>query len=148
MRRFLLSAAALLCTACHDNTGPTPRGAVGLGFQVARSSPAQVMAANVSSDANSVPGDEPVVTPSADGLLITRGDDMLLVTRAQVVVKDVKLERADATCVDDDDDFDDATLADRDKAREHASDDEDRCPTIHTGPFLVDVPVNGSDGAR
>ena len=150
MRRNLLCAAALLFTACRDNTGPTPRGTVGLGFQVARSSNASLMAASVAnaSVANadgSVPGEAPVVTPSADGLRITRGEDMILITRAQVVVKDVKLESAAANCIDDDD-FDDIALADR-KHRDDDNDEED-CPSVHTGPFLVNVPVNGSDGAR
>ena len=148
MRPYLLVAATLAFTACHDNTGPIPRGTVGLGFQVARSSPASLTAAAFS-DGSSVPGEEPVVTPSAEGLLITRGEDAIVVTRAQVVVKDVKLERADATCVDDDD-FDDLSFADKDKSRGNSKDDddEDNCPTIHAGPFLVDIPMNGTDGAR
>lgn len=148
MRRYLLSAAALLfvgnLTACHDNTGPTPRGVVGLGFQVARSPNASLMAASTSSaDGTPVSGEAPVVTPSPDGLLITRGTDAILITRAQVVVKDVKLETAAASCVDDDE-VDDVALADRN----HRDDDEEDCPSIHTGPFLVNVPVNGTDGAR
>lgn len=148
MRPFLLVVAALVFSACRDNTGPTPRGAVGLGFQVARSSNASVMAASVANaDGTPTSGEAPVVTPSANGLLITRGTDEILITRAQVVVKDVKLETAAASCVDDDDDeFDDVALFDR-RDRDSDDDDED-CPSIHTGPFLVNVPVNGSDGAR
>ncbi len=146
MRRFLLVAATLTFTACQDNTGPTPRGTVGLGFQVARSSPASLTAAEFSSDGSPVPGEGPVVTPSSQGLLITRGEDAIVITRAQVVVKDVKLVRADASCVDDDD-FHGFSLGDRDKARGRANNDR-ACPTIHTGPFLVNVPMNGTDGAR
>jgi len=145
MRPYLLSVAALVLTACHDSTAPTPRGTVGLGFQVARSSNASLMAASSgSADGTPVSGEAPVVTPSANGLLITRGTDAILITGAQVVVKDVKLETAAASCVDDDD-FDDVALTDR---KNRDDDDEENCPSIHTGPFLVNVPVNGSDGAR
>ena len=140
MRRFLLPVAALLFTACHDNTGPTPRGVVGLGFQVSRSSNPSLTAD--ASNTDGIPGEAPVVTPTPDGLLITRGEDMILVTRAQVVVRDVKLEAANADC---DDDFDDLAFADR---KDRDDDDDGDCPAIHTGPFLVNVPVNGTDGAR
>jgi len=113
---------------------------------VARSSNASLMAASLTNaDGIPISGEAPVVTPSANGLLITRGTDAILITRAQVVVKDVKLETTGASCVDDDD-FDDVALADP-KNRDDDDDDED-CPSIHTGPFLVNVPVNGSDGAR
>ena len=161
MRRYLLTVAALVLAACSDNTGPTPSGSVGLGFQVARTSAAARMSvAGLNADGPPLVGDAPTVTPTANGLRITRDADVLLITKAQVVVKDVKLESASATCADDDDDDDDtfpgsSTSADSDNGRGNgrsrdndSDDDDDDCPTLRVGPFLVDLPVNGTDGPR
>ena len=120
MRRYLVSAAAFVLTACSENTGPTPSGSVGVGFQVARSSVASFVSSDLAAQ------DPATVNPTASGLEITRGTDVLVITKAQLVVKDVKL--GNAGCED--------------------GDDDDACPTLHVGPYLVDVPVNGTDGAR
>ena len=126
MRRYLLSAAALVLTACSDNTGPTPNGSVSVGFQVARTSSAMLDVSGVSGEGRPLSAESPTVTPSASGLQIASGSDVLVITKAQLVVKDVKL--GSAACTQDDDDGD--------------------CPTIRTGPYLVDVPMNGTDGPR
>ena len=75
------------------------------------------------------------MTPTLSGLQITRDTDVILVTKAQLVVKDVKLKTLTASCLDDDDADDDA-------------DDDDGCAEMHLGPILVNVPVTGLDGAR
>ena len=120
MRRYVISAAALFLAACSENTGPTPSGSVGLGFQIARTSPASV----TQGSELAVDGTSSVTT--AEGLEITRGSDVIVITKAQLVVKDVKL--GSTSCEADNDDGD--------------------CPTLHVGPYLVDVPVSGADGAR
>ena len=121
MRRYLFSAGALVLAACSDNTGPTPSGSVGLGFQIAKTSPSSVVQGSDLAMAGSAS-----VNTTAEGLEITRGSDVIVITRAQLVVKDVKL--GSTSCEADSDDTD--------------------CPTLHIGPYLVDVPVNGTDGNR
>ena len=119
MRRFLVSASAFLIVACSDNTGPAPSASVGVGFQIARPAPGLSLADYALQDPSAV-------DVTAEGLEITRGNDVLVITKAQLVVKDVKL--GSAACGED--------TADAD------------CATLHTGPYLVDVPMNGTDGAR
>src|SRR6187455_2598522 len=114
MRRYLIGAATLILAACSDNTGPTPTGSVGPALQTARTSPSSVQASDLVAGAASV-------NTTAEGLEITRGSDVIVITKAQLVVKDVKL--GNAGCEADSDDTD--------------------CPTLHIGPYLVDVPVNG-----
>lgn len=66
-------------------------------------------------------------------LVIARGNDTIVVTRAQFVVREVELERVNADCDADDDD--------------RRSDDRSRendCAELEIGPFLVDVPVTGA----
>jgi len=119
MQRYFVGAAALVLAACSDNTGPTHTGSVGVGFQIARPASSLVLGGDASQNASAVEA-------TAEGLEITRGSDVLVITKAQMVVKDVKL--GNAGCEADDDDAD--------------------CPTLHVGPYLVDVPVSGADGAR
>jgi hypothetical protein len=122
---LLLSAgSAFLLAACGgDGTGPNAASQVGVGFQLARTS----SSARTSLDGTPIAGLPPRVSSTADGLVIARGTDEMVVTRAQLVVKDVKLKRAAAICQDDDD---------------------VDCPSIRVGPFLVDVPVTGTDAGR
>ena len=135
----MASALTLALAACNngtDGTGPGADRPVGLGFQIARTSSASApAAAGVSADGSPFTGDAPVVTPTLAGLQITRDTDVILVTKAQLVVKDVKLKTLTASCLDDDDADDDA-------------DDDDGCAEMHLGPILVNVPVTGLDGAR
>lgn len=130
--------------ACGDSAGPNRAGQVGVGFQVARTS----AAASVSS-ANGTPltGTPPTVTTTAAGLSITRGTDVIVISSAQLVVRDVKLRTVSAVCTDDDDVVSArvSVLAD---GKSGSHDDDDDCPVVRVGPFLVDVPVNGADGAR
>ncbi|WP_309671367.1 hypothetical protein [Gemmatimonas sp.] len=154
---FTAAVAAFALSACSDGTSPSSANKVGVGFQLARtSSAAFVMAASVDGSAPSVPGTMPTITTSPAGMSITRDGDVLLVTKAQLVVRNVKLKSASAVCSDDDDDESSsnsvalgigATVANA-SASASSDDDDDACPTFRVGPYLVDVPVSGADGAR
>ncbi len=151
MRPFLLGAAVFALVACNDGTGPSSEARVGLGFQVAPSTTkAATEAARLDSpDGRTFAGDAPVVTPTATGLRITRDTDVIVITKAQLVVRDVKLRRAVATCADDDDDDRSRANAMASATFDRRSDDrDDDCPVIRVGPFLVDMPVNGTEAAR
>lgn len=149
MRIFIVAAAATLAIAgCGTGTGPESGNNVGLGFQVARTSTASAttIAASVTSpDGSPIVGVPPVVTTSAEGLRVTRDADVIVITRAQLVVRDVRLKSALAVCNDDDDSASSIVRADR---RNTSDDDDDDCPELRVGPFLVTLPVNGADGAR
>jgi hypothetical protein len=143
MRTFLALAATAALAACgSDNTGPNASGDVGIGFQLAQSTGGSALTADGMMAAQTadgvVSGAAANAEPTPLGFLVTRGDDELLVTKAQLVIKNVKLTRAGATCRDDDDDDDD----DDDRRR------DDRCPTVHTGPYLVDLGVTGEERGR
>ena len=152
MRGLILSAIAITALAgCRDGVGPQPGSNVGLGFQLAHPTAAasSALAASVSGDGTPIVGVPPVVTPSAAGLQISRDDDVIVITKAQLVVRDVKLRNALATCDDDDDDNNEsAALFDGRGDDRSRHDDDDDCPVMRLGPFLVQLPVNGTDGAR
>lgn len=146
----LLTASALALAACGgDGTGPNASSQVGLGFQLARTSPSL---ASATIDGTPVVGAAPAVSQAAEGLTITRGTDVIVITDAQIVVKDVKLKRSSAVCVDDDDDDDDDSRKSSSNrgapGAKDDDDDDDECPTIRVGPYLVDVPVTGADAGR
>ena len=146
--------AAVALSACNDGTSPSSANKVGVGFQLARTSTApSMMAASVSGAAPAAPGTTPTITTSAAGMTITRDGDVLLVSKAQLVVRNVQLKSATAVCSDDDDD---ETTGKSSSSSSYSSsysssgddDDEDDRAEIRVGPYLVDVPVNGADGAR
>ncbi len=146
--------AAVALSACNDGTSPSSANKVGVGFQLARTSTVSpMMASSASGSAPSVLGTTPTITTSAAGMTITRDGDVLLVSKAQLVVRNVQLKSATAVCSDDDDD---ETTGKSSSSSSYSSsysssgddDDEDDCAEIRVGPYLVDVPVNGADGAR
>lgn len=142
---FGVAIAAIALTACGDGTGPSSANKVGVGFQLARTSTASpMMASSVEGSAPRVPGTTPTITTSAAGMTITRDGDVLVVTKAQLVVRNVKLKSATAVCSDDNDDEKTGKSSNSSARRE----DDDDCAEIRAGPFLVNVPVNGADGAR
>lgn len=132
-----LAAAAALLAACGEGTGPNASGQVGIGFRLAAApaASANVQSASGSSSGSNGSGGQVTSAATATGFSIKSGTDEILITKAQVVVKNVKLKSVAAVCANDDDDDMDG-------------DDEDDCPTIRVGPFLVNVPVNGTDGGR
>lgn len=134
--------AAIALSSCSDGTSPSSAHRVGVGFQLARTSTASsLMVASVDGSALSVPGTTPTITITANGTRIERDGDVLLVSKAQLVVRNVKLKSASAVCADDSDDESSSSSSSSRK-------DDDDCVAIRVGPYLVDVPVNGADGAR
>lgn len=145
MRAYTRQTIAAIITiltvaACSDGTGPNRSGQVGIGFQLTRASAASNTTAAIP---GTVSGDPAAVASSVnsrpDGLHISRGTDEIIVTRAQLVVKDVKLKRTASTCTEND------------NANETSASDDDKdegCPTMRVGPFLVDVPLAFGDAAR
>lgn len=141
MRPLALSLVVLSLAACNAGTGPEVGNQVGLGFQLARTPSASALAAALASpDGPPLAGDPPVITTTAAGLRITRDADVILITKAQFVVRNVSLRSALATCADDDDIGS--------SLRASSSDDDDDCPTLRVGPFLVDMSVTGPGDAR
>ncbi len=138
--------AAIALSSCSDGTSPSSANRVGVGFQLARTSTASsMMVASVEGSALSVPGTRPTITTTANGMRIERDGDVLLVSKAQLVVRNVKLKSASAACADDSDD--ESSSSSSSNATSRRKDDDD-CVAIRVGPYLVDVPVNGADGAR
>ncbi len=165
MRAFTLVGCAVALTACSDGTSPNTESRIGVGFQLARStSPAAMDAARWGSpDGRVVVGAAPVATSTDAGLMITRDDDVIVLMRAQLVVRDVRLRTAVASCQDDDDSGSATVVTTVDVAntsvgvaasvaadgdRRGDDDDDDDCPMVRVGPFLVDMPVTGADGGR
>ena len=155
-----LVAGAMALAACGEGTGPNATGRVGVGFQLATTAAsASMMSANGSTVTGGTPASQVATTPT--GLSIKSGTDEILVTKAQIVVKDVKLKTTSAICTDDDDDDDDDKSSSasssssssrgnsgRSSSSRDDDDDDDDCPTVRVGPYLVDVPVSGADGGR
>lgn len=144
----ILAAAAALLAACGEGTGPNAAGQVGVGFRLAT---APTVSANVqSASGTGAAGNQVTSAATATGFSIKSGTDEILITKAQVVVKNVKLKPVSATCTDDDDDDDDKSSAKSSSGSNSSSrsDDDDDCESIKVGPFLVNVPVNGTDGGR
>lgn len=134
--------AAIALSSCSDGTSPSSAHRVGVGFQLARTSMASsLLVASVDGSALSVPGTTPTITITANGTRIERDGDVLLVSKAQLVVRNVKLKSASAVCADDSDDESSSSSSSSRK-------DDDDCVAIRVGPYLVNVPVNGADGAR
>ena len=148
------AVAAIAVSACNDGTSPSSANKVGVGFQLARTSTApSMMAATVYGAAPGVPGTTPTITTSAAGMTITRDGDVLVVSKAQLVVRNVKLTSATAVCSDDDDDettgkSSSASSGSSPGSSSSRDEDDDDCAEIRVGPYLVDVPVNGADAAR
>jgi hypothetical protein len=150
-----LATAALALAACGDGTGPNSTARVGLGFQLARTSSAAAFTTSFDGTSAGTPfvGAAPVMTSTDAGLRITRDKDTIIVTRAELVVRDVKLKTAAAVCTDDDhvmaaDKSSTGTSNSGKGSSNDAAHEDDDCPSVHIGPFLVNVPVSGADAAR
>ena len=148
-QRTLLGAVALATialAACSgsDSTAPAAGNRVSLGFQIAKStSSSSLMSSSVASSDGASNGGVQVfgapasVAATAAGLTIVRQSDTIIVTKAQFVVSDVRLRSVNGACLDE------LTTATTSKKNDYSE-----CPDIRIGPFLVDVPVTGEDGAR
>jgi hypothetical protein len=146
VRAALATATLATLAACSDGTAPNAAGQVGVGFQLATNS---MSAAALSASAGVATSAGVTVNTTDAGLTIERGTDKIVISKAQLVVRDVKLKTAVATCVDDDDSRSDLA-ADKSSSNsgKSSSDDDRDCPTIRVGPFLVDMPVSGADAGR
>lgn len=146
-RAALAVVTVVALSACSDGTAPGADGQVGVGFQLASTSAA---ASTVSLDGVTT-ANGATANATADGFTITRGSDKIVITKAQLVVRDVKLKTAAASCSDDDTSNDvvstDSKSGSSNGSR-HDDDDDLECPTIKVGPYLVDMPVTGADGGR
>jgi hypothetical protein len=97
---LILAPAIVLASACSDSSGPNGR-ALGISFS----------------------GQSATATAAAGDITVTGGSNTLVITKAQVVVRRVKLKGTTAgTCSDDD----------------SATDD---CRSVFIGPMLVDLPL-------
>lgn len=149
--RTVAALSALALAACESGTGPSSGNMVGVGFQLARTSGATALVAPAAAGpagSTAAVGTVPTITTSAAGMRIARDGDVLLVTKAQLVVRNVKLKSATAVCSDDDDDETTGRSSSSSSGSSSRDDDDDDCADIRVGPYLVDVPVNGADGAR
>jgi hypothetical protein len=122
-----LTALALLGGACSDGTGPDNPGSGRIQLSIAvRSSPLAGAALTAEN--------------------YTLGGTTLVLTRVQIVLREIELKRTEGstTCVDDDQ-FDDSPSGS--KSQDDQSQDgesEDHCEKFVTGPVLLDLPLNGA----
>ncbi len=141
-RAALAFASLTSAAACSDGTRPNGDGQVGVGFQLATAS----VSANVLAESGVTTGTGVAVNANDAGLTISRGTDNIVITKAQLVIRDVKLKTATATCSDDSSSSD--VAADNNGKSKDDNEDERECPTIRVGPYLVTLPVSGLDAGR
>ena len=109
-----MPVALLVLAACGDSTGPADGGRVGLSFA------ARGDVASGGSGSSSTSG----------GTVVVSGTDSLVITSVRLVIDEVELERgATGTCSDDGDDTIEVSA---------------ECAELETGPYLVDLPMNGT----
>jgi hypothetical protein len=108
-RVFPVIAMAALAAACSDGTGPGSDGTVSLSLTTGPGgSAAQLSRAGMLDDT------------------ISAGDDVIVITRAQIVLREIELKREDD-----------------DGCESLGMDDDDGCEEFSTGAMLVDLPLNG-----
>ena len=114
-RRSALILAGLVslagATACDDNTGPT-QGEVSLSLTVPRSG-----------------GGAAVVSPALFDLVYTDAASTLTLTRVELVMREIELEKVD------------------DESCDSEFEGEDKCEEFETGPRVFELPVDGSTDA-
>ena len=139
----MLGTVAIGACSSSDSTAPAASNRVTLGFQIARSTAAtSLMSSSMGWDGAAsaglpLVGASPNVITTAAGLMIARQSDTIVVTKAQFVVSDVRLRSVIGACADE-------AMGTSSGKKNDISD----CPEIRVGPFLVDIPVTGEDGAR
>jgi hypothetical protein len=105
----------LAATACGDATGPGSNGQPVVTLSFATRQPATAsLARGLSLQATGALADT-----------LTTGGDTLIITRARIVMREIELERVEATSCD-------TTIV-----------DHDACEEFEIGPVLVDLPLNG-----
>lgn len=116
----LAALAAATLAACSDTTG-TAAQSVQLSFAAKPTTQSAFQSQSLS-----------------DPVTVTVGSNTLIINKAVVVLRDIKLERANATCASEGDD-------DRDQATSGA--DEHECDELKLGPMVVDLPLTANVSA-
>lgn len=119
MRPLLGTIFASLCAgatlaSCADSTGPGASGRQPMSLSFSTSASAGASASLSASAGNA-----------------STGADVLVITRAQLVLARLELERVGATCTSD------AAAGDDDHG------DDDKCAELELAPSVVDLPVKG-----
>jgi hypothetical protein len=109
-------AAVLIMAACSDGTAPGNQPGLSLSFSTR--APAGTQAAGF------------FASPLADTL--DDGQNVLIIDRAEIVLREIELERMNDDC---DDDFPGDSSSDS---------DDDGCEEFETAPMLIDLPLNGT----
>jgi hypothetical protein len=116
--------------ACNDGSSGPGAQTVTMSFRAPSATASSEVSADVAASANAS------VQRTADGLIVTSGDNELVITSAQLVLRNVKLQPSSETCSDDD-------------AEESESDDDaDNCATMFVGPLLIDIPTDAAAGSE
>ena len=117
MRRItMVLTAAALVAACSDGTGPGTQPGLSLSFSTR--APAGTLA--------------PGFFASSMADTLDDGQNVLIIGRAEIVLREIELERMNDDC---DDEF---------SSDSSSSFDDDGCEEFETGPMLVDLPLNGA----
>jgi hypothetical protein len=120
-----VALAGVTLTGCADsNTASGDRSLLDLSVAVDRAQVGTTRADNVPT---------PAATPA--GLVIASGRDTIVITKAQLVLREIELEFAD----------DRPCSA---AARPDDDDDDDDCGEIERGPVLFDLPLTGAVASR
>lgn len=135
-RSAVAVATAAVLVACGDSTAPADTQSVSLSFMARESAPAFSRQSALMASRN---------------ITITVGDGSLIITRAQLVFRDVKLEGvATTSCRDDDSSDDDLSTSiafsrddDDDLSSSDSRDGDGDCNEVRIGPMLVELPLDG-----
>ncbi|MDH3456869.1 MAG: hypothetical protein OER90_08510 [Gemmatimonadota bacterium] len=117
MRRMTMALAAVfMMSACSDGTAPGNQPGLSLSFSTRSPAGAPAPGAFASSLADT----------------LDDGQNVLIIDRAEIVFREIELERLN-------DDCDDGFSSDS-----SGSSDDDGCEEFEAGPMLVDLPLNGA----
>lgn len=124
-----LVVAAVVAAGCSDSSGPTSDPGFGL------------MISTTAAGRGNGPG---FAAPES----VTVGQHRLILTKVELVLREIELERVagSANCGSDSDDAPSAAVAQVSPggtAGTHHDDDRDGCPEVEIGPLLVDLPLGG-----
>ena len=116
-------------TACDDDSSGPGARTVTMSFTSGSTAAASTASVDVASSLKYN------VVQSAEGLVVTSGDDELVITSAQIVFRNVKLQPGQEGCVDDSEDSE-------------TEEEDDNCATMFVGPILVDIPTDALPGSE
>ena len=108
-RTTLILAAAVLVAACSDSTSPTGEQGVSLSFTTGAAGPSTAPGAFFSMASDT----------------LSDGQNELIITKAEVVLREIELKRVETIDCD------------------ALEPDDDECEKFETAPILFDLPLNG-----